>query len=85
MSETQKLIDYLINDNRVELHKCYQKRNWENDIDFKQIYNTILNNQNPSCQHILGYMYKNGYGVGQDDQKEYNDCLSWGGQLCVRL
>ena len=69
MSDTQKLIDHLINDNRVELYKYYQRSDWVNDIDFKKIYNTILNNQNPSCQHMLGYMYKNSYGVDQDYQK----------------
>ena len=72
MSDTQKLIYNLINDNIPELYKYYQKSNWKNDIDFKEIYNTILNNQNPSCRHILGYMYAHAQGVNQDYQKAHH-------------
>ncbi len=71
MITTQELINLLINDNQTELEKFF-KPNWYKDINFKDVYETIKNNNNSSCQNMIGYMYGNGKGVEKDHEKAFH-------------
>ncbi len=74
MVSTQELIDLLINDNQIELNKLFINQKWKIDINFKEIYQAIIDNDNiSSCQFMIGRIYKNGSGV----EKDYEKALYW--------
>ncbi len=71
MITTEELINLLINDNQTELNKLFQNDKWEIDINFRELYQAIIHNNNSSCQNMIGYMYLNGYEVDRNYEKSF--------------
>lgn len=63
------LLNLIIKKDDLELEKLYMTKDWRENIDFHHLYYTLLTPMyldNPSAQHLLGYMYTNGFGVVKD-------------------
>ncbi len=71
MNKSEELINHLIHNKVDELNKLY-KTNWKKDINFDIVLDKINNQSNPSVNNFLGFMYINGHGIEQNDEKAFN-------------
>jgi len=68
MSETDEFIQLLKDNNHDELEKIYMKYNWQNNIDFKTVYQAIkdIEVKDDYIHNILGLIYEEGW-IGVKD------------------
>ncbi len=72
MTDTQILINYLINDEIEKLSKIYLDSEWRNNVDFEKVFDSIIDEKpNSSINNMLGLIYHDGLSIKKDPQKAF--------------